>query len=274
MAIKTILSYADASPGTGHRLAAAIETARQMDAHLTVLAFGFQPDIPPFVDGMGAGTLAMPPDVSQAEAEERARIARELISRAGIRGEAVPTVCLFGTFARTFGEAAQFSDLVVLGRPYGEGAGGTADTALEGALFDGDAPVLVFPDNAERLDARSVLIAWNGSREALRAVRRAMPLLVSADRVEIAIFGPTPSEPMPGARLATMLSRKGISAEITAQPRSDEGVAALLRRRVLETGAGLVVLGAYSHSRFREYVLGGVTRDYLADFAVPVLMAH
>lgn len=273
MAIKTILSYADASPGTGHRLAAAIETARQMDAHLTVLAFGFQPDIPPFVDGMGAGTLAMPPDASRAESEEHARMARELIARAGIRGEAIPTVCLFGTFAREFGEAAQFSDLVVLGRPYGEGAGSTADTALEGALFDGDAAVLVYPDNVEHLDAKSVLIAWNGSREALRAVRRAMPLLASAERVEIAIFGSTPSEPMPGQRLATMLSRQGIQAEVTAQPREDD-VTSTLRRRVVETGANLVVLGAYSHSRFREYVIGGVTRDYLADFATPVLMAH
>jgi nucleotide-binding universal stress UspA family protein len=274
MAMKTVLTYADGAPSTDHRLAAAIETARQMDAHLTVLAFGFQPDIPPYVDGMAAGTLAMPPDTAQPDAEERARTAGESIARAGIRGEAVPVACPFGGFARALGDAAQFSDLVVLDRPYGRGAGGTAAAALEGALFDGDGAVLVFPDKIERLDFNAVLIAWNGSREALRAVRRAMPLLVTAQRVEVAIFGATPSEPMPGERLATMLSRHGIAVEVTAQVPSDEGVTASLRRRVVEAEAGLVVMGAYSHSRFREYVIGGVTKDYLADFATPVLMAH
>lgn len=274
MAMKTVVSYADGTPSTDHRLAAAIETARQIDAHLTVLAFGFQPDIGPYVDGMAAATMAMPPDTAQPDAGERAQVAGELIARAGIRGEAVPVVCPFGGFARELGDAAQFSDLVVLGRPYGEGAGSTAAAALEGALFDGDGTVLVFPDTVERPDFTSVLIAWNGSREALRAVRRAMPLLVTARRVEIAIFGATPSEAMPGERLATMLSRQKIPVEVAAQVPSDDGVTASLRRRVVETGASLVVMGAYSHSRFREYVIGGVTRDYLADFATPVLMAH
>jgi nucleotide-binding universal stress UspA family protein len=274
MAIKTILTYADGSPGTDHRVAAAVETAAKLDAHLTVLAFGFQPDIPPYVDGMAAGTLAMPPDNAQPEAEERAGAAGELIARAGIRGGAVPVVCTFGVFARELGDVAQFSDLVVLGRPYGEGAGGTAASALEGALFDGDGTVLAFPDGTESFDAGRILIAWNGSREALRAVRRAMPLLTAANQVEIAIFGATPAEPMPGERLATMLSRHGIPVEVTAQVPSDEGITASLRRRIVESEAGLVVMGAYSHSRFREYVVGGVTRDFLADFAKPVLMAH
>ncbi len=223
MAIKTILTYADGSPGTDHRLAAAIETAGKLDAHLTVLAFGFQPDIPPYVDGMAAGTMAMPPDTAQPDADERARMAGELIGRAGIRGETVPVVCTFGLFARELGDAAQFSDLVVLGRPYGEGASSTAASALEGALFDGDGTVLAFPDTVTRLDAGNILIAWNGSREALRAVRRAMPLLVAANRVEIAIFGATPAEPMPGERLATMLSRQGIAVEVTAQVPSERG---------------------------------------------------
>ncbi len=274
MAIKTILTYADGSPGTDNRLAAAIETAAKMDAHLTVLAFGFQTDIPPYVDGMAAGTLAMPPDNAQPEAEDRARAAGELIARAGIRGDPVPVVCTYGQFARELGDVAQFSDLVVLGRPYGDGVGSSSASALEGALFDGDGAVLVFPDKVESLDARRILIAWNGSREALRAVRRAMPLLVAADRVEIAIFGATPAEPMPGERLATMLSRQGVKAEVTAQVPSDDGITASLRRRIVESEAGLVVMGAYSHSRFREYVVGGVTRDFLTDFAKPVLMAH
>lgn len=272
MSIKTILTYSDGSKGSEERVAAAVELARLHDAHLVVLAFGFALDLPPSFDG--SAPLALPPSTAEPDAEDRAKAAADAIARAGIRGEAVPVVCSIGSFARELGDAAQFSDLVVLGRPYGDGAAETAAPALEGALFDGDAPVLVYPDGIDRIYARTVLIAWNGSREALRAVRSAMPFLLASQRVQIAIFGRSPSEPMPGERLATMLSRRGIRAEVLVQLPTEDGVAEAIRRCALETGAGLVVMGAYGHSRFREYVVGGATRDYLAEFSVPVLMAH
>jgi nucleotide-binding universal stress UspA family protein len=272
MSIRTILTYSDGSKGTEHRLSAAVRLARQQDAHLIVLAFGFTPDLPPSFDG--SAPVSLPPSTAEPEAEERARAAAGMITRAGIRGESVPVACSILRFPQELGEAARFADLVVLGRPYGDAAAETGASALEGALFNGDAPVLVFPDGVDRLDAATVLIAWNGSREALRAVRRAMPFLRAARQVQIAIFGRSMPEPMPGERLATMLSRQGIRADILVQIPAEGGVAASIRRCALETGAGLVVMGAYGHSRFREYVVGGATRDYLADFAVPVLMAH
>jgi nucleotide-binding universal stress UspA family protein len=271
MSYKTILTYSDGSGGTWHRLAAAIEVARQQDAHLTVLAFGFELDLPPSLDGSPPLLL---PGTAEPEAEERAGAATEAIARAGIRGEAVPVLCPTVRFARELGEAAQFADLVVLGRPYGKGVADTASSALDGALFDGDAPAIVFPDAVSRLDAGTVLIAWNGSREALRAVRAAMPLLRASRQVHIAIFDPSPSEPMPGGRLATMLSRQGIRAEVLVQVPTGEAIADSIGRCARETGAGLVVMGAYGHSRFREYVVGGATRDFLTDFSVPVLLAH
>jgi nucleotide-binding universal stress UspA family protein len=272
MTVKTILTYSDGSRGTEHRLSAAIELARHEDVHLNVLAFGFEIDLPPNFDG--SGPLLLPPNTAEPEAKERARAAADVIARAGIRGEAIPIVCSMRSFARELGDAAQFSDLVVLDRPYGDGAAETAAPAYEGALFDGDVPVIVFPDGVDRLQADAVLIAWNGSREALRAVRSAMPFLFASQRVQIAIFGRSPSEPMPGERLATMLSRQGIRTDILVQIPAEERVGASIRRCALETGAGLVVMGAYGHSRFREYVVGGATREYLTDFSVPVLMAH
>jgi nucleotide-binding universal stress UspA family protein len=272
MAFRTVLTFTDGSTASERRLEAAVGTAAQTDAHLVVLAFGFEPDLT-YVDGFG-GTMAAPPSNAGPQSEEAAEKARDLIARAGIRGEAVPVVCTYGRFGRELGTAAQFSDLVVLGRPYGDGAPSVEAEAFAGALFDGDATVLLFPDNVRQLQPGPVLIAWNGSREALRAVRRALPLLTGAARVEITIFGPTPAEPLPGQRLATWLSRHGVGAEIVAQITEEDGPTASLGRRVTETGAGLVVMGAYSHSRFREYVIGGVTRDYLAAFSVPVLTAH
>lgn len=272
MPLKNILTYSDGDRDTNHRLSAAVRLAEQNDAHLTVLAFGFEPELPPSFDG--SLPLPLPPSTALPDAENRARMAAGMMASAGVRGDAVPVVCPISRFGREFGEAARFTDLVVLGRPYGEGLPYTAGTALEGALFDGDAAVLVFPDGMERLSAEAVIIAWNGSREALRSVRRAMPFLSAAPSVRIAIIGSSTSEPDPGERLATMLSRNGIHPEILVQTATDEGITATLRRCVRETGAGLIVMGAYSHSRFREYIIGGVTRDLLTEFSVPVLMAH
>lgn len=270
--MRTILTYTDGADGSDHRVSAAAELAGRLDAHLSVLAFGFEPDMA-YANPLG-GAVPLPPSYGGPEAEEAASKARDVIARAGVRGGAVPVVCTWSRFARELGGAAQFADLVVLGRPYGDGAAYSEAHALEGALFDGDGAVMLFPDRAERLPDGPVLIAWNGSREALRAVRRALPLLASTAGVEITVFGRTPAEPLPGERLGAWLSRHGVHAEVTAQVPSEDGVVASLRRRAIETGAGLVVMGAYGHSRFREYVVGGVTREFLADFPVPVLTAH
>lgn len=235
--IRSILTFTDGAGGSDHRLSAAAELAARLDAHLSVLAVGFEPDLT-YVNGLGDGAMALPPSNAGPEAEDAARNARDLIARKGVRGEAVPVVCPWGRLARELGEATQFADLVVLGRPYGDGAARGEAQALEGALFDGDGAVMLFPDGVERVPDGPVLVAWNGSREALHAVRRAMPLLATAGGVEITVFGPTPDEPLPGGRLASWLSRHGIRAEVTAQVPSDEGVAASLRRRAIETGAG------------------------------------
>ena len=271
--MKTILTFTSGAAGSNHRVSAAAGLADRLDAHLSVLAFGFEPDLA-YADGMGGGIMALPPSNAVPESEEAASKARDLIARAGVRGEAIPVVCLWSGFARELGEAARFADLVVLGRPYGKGAAFSESPALEGALFDGDGTVMVFPDGVDRVPEGPALIAWNGSREALRAVRRAMPLLATAAGVEITVFGATSAEPIPGGPLGTWLSRHGVRAEVTEQVPCEEGVSASLRRRAVETGAGLVVMGAYGHSRFREYVVGGVTREFLSDFPVPVLTAH
>ncbi len=251
MSIKTVLTYSDGARGTEHRIAGAVDLARQNDAHLVVLALGFELDLPPSFDG--SPPLSLPPSTAEPEAEERAQAADDMIARAGVRGEAVRVVCSMRSFAREIGDAAQFSDVVVLGRPYGEDAAETAASALEGALFDGDAPVLVFPDAVDRLEAGTVLIAWNGSRESLRAVRSAMPFLLAAQRVHIAIFGHSPSEPIPGERLATMLS---------SQPRRDPGPDPLRGGRggVDQTMRAGDRGGARRHGSLRPFAVPGVRR--------------
>ncbi len=141
-------------------------------------------------------------------------------------------------------------------------------------MFDGDSAVLVCPPGLGQLDTKTVMIAWNGSREALRATRRALPILKQSERVELLMIDPPEHRSEPGHQLATMLSRHGVPVELAAEPRSMDPVSTTLRRRAREMGAGLIVMGGYGHSRFREYMIGGATRDIVSEAEVPILMAH
>ncbi|MEO0821844.1 MAG: universal stress protein [Pseudomonadota bacterium] len=275
MAYRTVLTYHDGDAQSAARLSAATGVAHSLGAHLSVLALGYDPSVPPYAFG-AAGGAAMLDMVthSREAAAERAALANEALRLAGVAGDVQPLTCTLSTMAQVLGAEARFADLVVLCQPYGDDVDEAAGQALEGALFDGDSAVLVCPAGMEGIAPETVLVGWNGSREALRAVRRALPLLTAAKRVEVDIIDPSPGDAMPGERLATFLARHGVPVEVSAQPRQGGPVSATLAQRVRETGAELLVMGAYGHSRFREYVLGGATRDILSHVTTPVLMAH
>ncbi|GMG83472.1 universal stress protein [Paralimibaculum aggregatum] len=276
MSYKSLLTYTAHGGQWERRLEHSLDLATALDAHLTVLAFAFAVDLPPYTvaDPVGA-VLVHPDDTAREDADAHAREIGERIARAGVRGDAEPVVCARPALPRELGDRAKFADLVVLDRPYGEGAAPSEADALEGALFDGDAPVLICPDG---FDARNLagpaLIAWNGSREALRAVRRSIPLLRRATSIEIDIYDPPAYQPDPGERMATMLARQGLDVEVSLQRRGGDSTAEAMARRSMETGASLMVMGAYSHSWFREWVLGGVTREVLETVPLPILLSH
>ncbi len=274
MSCKTILTYCDAEGRSDERLAAAIAVARYFDAHLTVLGMGYEADMPVYAMGDVVGP-AIVEIAGQARAlsETRAEAAKAALARGGVLGDAEPATCSYGALARKLGGHARFCDLAVLSRPYGEGVPETAESAMDGALLDGDAPVLICPDGMDGFDPKTVLIAWNNSREALRAVRRAMPVLDRAEKIEIAMFDPAPADLSSAEQLAAMLSRQGLSVEIGEYVRGAGPISASIAAHARETGADLLVMGAYGKSRFREYVLGGVTRDLLTAPPVPILLA-
>lgn len=275
MSCKSILTYCDSQDWAEGRISAAIELTRRFDAHLTIAAVACDPDVPPSAFGAFPGLeMAEIYAQSREQAEALTREARGIFGREGIKGEAAPLVSTYAGLPRAFGRLARFSDLVVLSQPAASTSHQAAVNLLEGALFDGDAACLVCPASVPQVPGETVLIAWNGDREALRAVRRAMPFLRAAKTVEITVVDPAGDEERPGADLATLLARHDIGVEITTHARAGQSVGDLLRQRALDIDADLLVMGAYGHSRFREYVIGGVTRDILEDAAIPVLMAH
>ena len=167
---------------------------------------------------------------------------------------------------------------MVLPLPYGKGRGAELEPVVEGAMFDGNAPVVVLPDGCD-CSARPgrVVLGWNESAEALRAFKAALPLLQQADAVHVAVIDPPthgPNRSDPGGALAQWLARHGVKAEIDVLSKTLPRISDVLMRHVGDVDADMVVMGAYGHSRFREAILGGTTRTMLEAARVPVLMAH
>jgi nucleotide-binding universal stress UspA family protein len=139
-------------------------------------------------------------------------------------------------------------------------------------------PVLVVPANyhAQPIPG-TVVVGWDGSMQAIRAIDAALPLLQRADSVKLALVNPDELSELhgeePGADMALYLARQGVVVDVVVErTRAATGDALIFLARTC--GAGLLVAGAYGHSRFRELVLGGVTRELLDRSPFPVLFAH
>lgn len=135
------------------------------------------------------------------------------------------------------------------------------------------APVLVLPQKGYSTQiGRRVLVAWNGSREAARALRDAWPFLEDAETVRVVVASGAGDGPDSG--LEHHLSRHGVGAEIVQERAEDHGVSRILHRHAADMGADLVVMGIYGHARLQEMVLGGVSQDMLHDPPAPLLISH
>ena len=121
-----------------------------------------------------------------------------------------------------------------------------------------------------------VMICWDGSRPAARAVADALPFLKKAKQVEIVIVSEKPNkkDEIPGADLGQHLARHDLKVELEHITSPDIDVASTILSYVADSGADMIVMGGYGHSRVREFVLGGVTRGMLESMTVPVLMSH
>jgi nucleotide-binding universal stress UspA family protein len=176
-------------------------------------------------------------------------------------------------------EAALY-DLVVVGQPNPDaGLTGAIGLRPQEIVLSCGRPVLVVPYAGEFPDVgREILVAWNGSRESSRALHDAMFLLPEAESVTlIEIDPPAPGVAAPAAsaaQVAAALTRRGIAAKAQTETAGDIGVSDLLLSRAADLDADLIVMGAYGHSRMREFVLGGVSRDIFRHMTVPVLMSH
>ncbi|MEZ5778740.1 MAG: universal stress protein [Paracoccaceae bacterium] len=279
MAFKSILTITTDPGASAAQIDAAIEIARREDAHLDVLCIGVDRTQTGYYYA-GATAILTQEAYNQARDEVAAaeKKVRERLGAEDIRWSVDTAVAQIGALGAPVGVLARFSDLVVLSKPYGENGGPAAEAILEAVLFEGGAPVLVLPENYKGAAfGKRVVLAWNQSDEALRAARAALPILKSAANVDITIVNPPthgPERSDPGGLLSQLLARHGVHAEVSVLAKTLPTTSEIISRHALESDADLVVMGAYGHSRFREAILGGATRNMLEKAQLPVLMAH
>lgn len=278
MAYKSILTVVSGGRLEDAVLEGASALARAQDGHLDILTLGIDHSTPGYYY---AGTNALIEqatlDRAREEAEQCEATVREQMQNFDCRWSTDTALAQIGTIQTLVGNRARFSDLVVLPKPYGRDRGVAEEAIVEAALFAGNAPVLVLPQGMQVTNPRKVVLAWNQSAEAMDAIRAALPMMQQADSTNIVIVDPPrhgPDRSDPGGMLSQMLSRHGIKAEISVIAGTMPRTADVLARHCEDQLADLLVMGAYGHSRFREAIMGGATRDMLEAARIPVFMSH
>lgn len=173
-------------------------------------------------------------------------------------------------------EYARTYDLIVVGQPTGEAGSQYFEPNPDVIALQSGRPVLVAPRGSDQmLLSRDAVVAWDGRRAAARALSDAMGILEGEDKVTVLHVGRDDAAVRaPGRDVMQYLSRHGIHANLSVQPPGSLPISDIILNACAESGAGLLVMGAYEHSRFSEMLLGGVTREVVQRAHVPILMSH
>ncbi|WP_162305904.1 universal stress protein [Oleisolibacter albus] len=275
MPMKTIAVIVDTTDASAGRVRYAALLAARHHAHLVAL-FVLPPGWPATpADCFARGDSAIQQVIERCRVRQRADIAM-------VAGQVQATTMPYDIPVefRVLGPDAAsrelplhclHADLLVLG----EGVGGVA--TAEGLLLTTGIPVILVPTGWTGSVAESLLIGWNASREARRAVRDAAPLLLAARAVRVLVIDPEKNArhgAEPGADLGLALARQGVKVTVDQMEAAGRPVAEIIRDRARSTAADLIVLGAYSHSRSQQMLFGGVTRSLLRQADLPLLIAH
>jgi len=274
MAIKTILVLADGGSGTAATLTTALAVARRFSASLDVMHVRADVEtmVPVIGEGMSGAMVEQMMSAMQQTVESRAAKAKAAFDQVCAAG-GIPAVWRETTGRETdiIANAGRVVDLIVIGKPDAETETPLAAT-LDAALFDTGRPVLVAAAAATVIGSR-IALAWNGSAQAARVVAAAKPFLRLADQVAVVTVGEI-GRSASATDLVAYLAHHEVRAVHEALAADHATVAATLLAYAGRTQTDLLVMGAYGHSRLREMILGGATRDVLAAATLPVLLAH
>ncbi|MBK3775890.1 universal stress protein [Azospirillum sp. YIM DDC1] len=280
MSYREILVQFDDCPAGAARVEAAMLLAEQHTAHLTGLVLDIQPRIPMSIDGGVPQFVTDALNQSAAEATERT-VARmdALLDRQRCVAERRICKCDDTAIDRALALNARYADLLVLGQTLPGHPALVGRLEIETVMMSCGRPVLLVPQAGLRPTiGKRIVVAWDAGRAAARAVADAMPMLEKATSVTVLVVdaASTPSGhgALPGADIGTLLARHGVTVEVASLSSEGSDVADVALNWMFDHDADLLVMGAYGHSRAREWVLGGATRSILDRMTVPVLMSH
>lgn len=273
-ALVALVTYPEPLPGDC--LKAIVEFAGKagLDLHALVL----HADFPSVANALSSLLLDVPKMIRDAEALSRTNgdvllsAITKLATEAGVGIEAAARNSLPELAGDAAAEEARYFDLSLVPMPK-NGEQGRA--IAEGLVFGSGRPAILVPETRER-GLRRAVVAWDGSRVAARAVNDALSLLGEMEQVTILSVlndKPLPADDL-GDKLAARLVKRGLPARAVAIELEDQPIGLTLQDFAVQDGAGLLVMGAYGHSRLRDFVLGGATKAILEDLRLPVLMSH
>ena len=277
---KTILLHADASRSAPERLKLAAMLAAQQQAHLICAAMtGISRYVYRQHEQLPHDVIR--PDLAQALTARTQQMLEEFGHKAASLGvqsceqRLVQDDAYGGLVLQS-----RYADLLILGQADRDdpATGALLQDLPEYVVLNTCRPVLLVPSigNSSTIGNR-VLVGWNGSTQAARAITQALPLLRNASRVVVGVVDPVIGQDQhgeePGADIALYLARHGVNVEVKCQASEGDAGEALLDMTD-RIQADLLVMGAYGHARFREILLGGATRTVLNTMTVPVLLSH
>ncbi len=277
MGYKTILVHCDAARSAAGRLRIAVDVARQHGAHLIGMHVRQPFQTPIFTDASAAMDALYASYEETARTDEAASAAIFQKATAGIGGSS-EWRSVAGMVDECLIEAGRYADLIVLGQYDPDALPVTTTSDLvERVAMATERPTLIIPHiGVTKAPGGNVMVCWNGSRESVRAVTAALPILKAAIKVTLLMIDPqkTSSTSEPGVEIAQWLSRHGVEAVLQHDSADGSDVGGVILSRAADRDVDLIVMGIYGHSRVREMVLGGASRTLLASMTVPLLVAH
>jgi nucleotide-binding universal stress UspA family protein len=255
----------------------AVSVAAALEAHLTGVAFIYDPVVP--ISGAGyipAEVIEIQRDDNETAAEAAIKSFTAATDQAGISAEPLMTSASLAGAGDQFARMARRFDLAIVGQAQPE-ISSMEQIIAETTLFESGRPMIMVPYIQKApFKTDNVMICWDGSRTATRAVADAIPIIRKSGRVEIVIVTNErgKEDEIEGADIGQHLARHGLKVDVHRIPGGNIDIADALLSHAADSSADLMVMGGYGHSRLREFVLGGVTRSIFESMTVPVLLSH
>jgi nucleotide-binding universal stress UspA family protein len=281
MSLKDILVHVDHTRSCKERITAALKLARLHDAHLTAIYVVSKPVIPGYILAqIGKGVIDAQDAAAHTAALEIKKLFEDLSAQYSVRSE---WRSVDGDLVEQVMLHARYADLCVLGQhdPSDDNEAAGSSEMPDAILLRSGRPVIVIPyAGTFNTIGERILVAWDGSRLATRAVNDAMPVMKAAKKVHVLAVdaqtsgGTAGHGAIPGADMSLHLARHDIKAEAEHLASGSLSAGDTLLSYAADSSIDLIVMGGYGHNRWREVVLGGVTRHMLHHMTVPVFMTH